>query len=94
MLYVNPLDAPHAFEHGPLAQDAARRRVALQEMEQYFARLLLREMRATIPEGGLFPRSAVITSCSSAVSFGPAGFGGVFTTTSGTGATGTPGSSI
>lgn len=58
MLYVNPLEAPHAFEHGPLAQDAARRRVALKEMEQYFARLILREMRATIPEGGLFPRSA------------------------------------
>ncbi len=58
MLYVNPLEAPHAFEHGPLTTDPARRRMALQEMEQYFARLLLREMRATVPQGGLFPRSA------------------------------------
>ncbi|MFO7976019.1 MAG: rod-binding protein [Candidatus Hydrogenedentota bacterium] len=58
MLYVNPLDAPRASENGALGDNAARRRIALQEMEQYFARLLLREMRASIPEGGIFPRSA------------------------------------
>lgn len=58
MLYVNPLDAPRAYENGPLSEDPARRRIALQEMEQYFARLLLREMRSTLPEGGIFPRSA------------------------------------
>ena len=58
MLYVNPLDAPRVYENGPLTEDPARRRVALQEMEQYFARLIMREMRSTLPEGGLFPRSA------------------------------------
>jgi peptidoglycan hydrolase FlgJ len=58
MLYVNPLDAPRTYENGALSEDSARRRIALQEMEQYFARLLLREMRASIPEDGIFPRSA------------------------------------
>lgn len=58
MLYVNPLDAPRVYEAGALSEDSARRRIALQEMEQYFARLLLREMRASIPDDGIFPRSA------------------------------------
>ena len=58
MLYVNPLDAPRALENGPLTDAPARRRIALQEMEQHFARLIMREMRSTIPEGGIFPKSA------------------------------------
>ena len=58
MLYVNPLDAPRLYELGPLNQDATRQRIALQELEQYFARLLMREMRGVFQEGGVFPRSA------------------------------------
>ncbi len=58
MLYVNPLDAPRLYELAPLGQDAAKQRMALEELEQYFARLLMREMRGTFHEGGIFPRSA------------------------------------
>jgi flagellar protein FlgJ len=58
MLYVNPLEAPRVQENGPLTEHAARRRIALQELEQHFARLIMREMRSTIPEGGIFPKSA------------------------------------
>ena len=58
MLYVNPLDAPRAFENGVLGEDATKRRIALQEMEQYFARLIMREMRSSLPDDGIFPRSA------------------------------------
>ena len=56
MLYVNPMVSPYAARINVVADDPARRRVALKELEQHFIFTLLQEMRKTIPKGGAFGR--------------------------------------
>ena len=55
MLYVNPLLTVHegTFD-GKVASDPVRERVALEELEHYFLFTLLKEMRKTVPDDGLF----------------------------------------
>jgi flagellar protein FlgJ len=56
MLYVNPYASNPVLAHGK-PDSAAREKVALQEFEQVFLRELTKSMRATVPDGGLFPQS-------------------------------------
>jgi flagellar protein FlgJ len=56
MLYVNPYAGNIALMHGK-ADSTQREKVALQEFEQVFLRELMKSMRATVPDGGLFPKS-------------------------------------
>jgi Rod binding domain-containing protein len=56
ILYVNP-ERPALHTHDADAFSTARRKLALEEMEHFFAYTLLHEMRKTIPQGGLFARN-------------------------------------
>lgn len=53
MLYVNPVATPYAVRANLLGDEAAREKLALQELEHLFAYMLLQELRKTIPRGGL-----------------------------------------
>ena len=57
MLYVDPLANPFTVHMEGVEQDAAREKMALQEMERFFAYTLLQEMRKTIPDDGLFEQT-------------------------------------
>ncbi len=54
MLYVNPLATSRALESSALPETPERRNLALKELEQYFVFTMLQEMRATVPEDGIF----------------------------------------
>ncbi len=54
MLYVNPLATPFVVRGDRLAFEAAREKIALEELEHYFAFMLLREMRKTVSPEVLF----------------------------------------
>ena len=54
MLYVNPLATSRALESNAVPETPERREFALKELERYFVFTLLQEMRATIPQNGLF----------------------------------------
>jgi flagellar protein FlgJ len=56
LLYVNPVSASLRTAD-PAEFSGAKRRVALEELEHFFAYTLLREMRKSVPEGGLFPKT-------------------------------------
>ncbi|MBN2307531.1 MAG: rod-binding protein [Candidatus Hydrogenedentes bacterium] len=53
MLYVNPIATSYASQAGAASGDAARERMAVEELEHFFVFTLLQEMRKTIPEDGL-----------------------------------------
>lgn len=53
MLYINPVLEPG----GQTLDSPARRKMALQEFEQLYLREMLKSMRQTLPEGGLFEKS-------------------------------------
>jgi flagellar protein FlgJ len=56
LLYVNPVSASLKTSD-PADFTGAKRKVALEELEHFFAFTLLREMRKTVPEGGVFAKS-------------------------------------
>ena len=56
LLYVNPVSATLRTSD-PAALAGAKRQVALEELEHFFAFTLLKEMRKTVPDGGLFKKS-------------------------------------
>lgn len=53
MLYVNPLENLHTSTLDPQKFKAAKEELALKELEQHFAFILLREMRKTAPPDAL-----------------------------------------
>jgi len=56
MLYVNPYESNAALRFGsPNAPE--REKAALEEFEQVFLREMMKSMRKTVPDGGLFPQS-------------------------------------
>lgn len=58
MLYVNPV-TQRFFQQGEMNLHAkGREQEAFRELEHFFLYTLLQEMRRTIPEGGLFKKSA------------------------------------
>jgi Rod binding domain-containing protein len=61
MLYVNPLSESSTLRMhaaGPEAAKDARQKQALQELERFFAYTLLKEMRRTTGNNGLFDDSS------------------------------------
>ncbi|MCC6487104.1 MAG: rod-binding protein [Candidatus Hydrogenedentes bacterium] len=54
MLYVNPLATPFTVRTEAALSQASRESAAAEELEHFFAYLLLQEMQATVPEDGLF----------------------------------------
>lgn len=54
MLYVNPVSSPFIQRAGAAVQQASRDAMAFQEMEHFFAYMLLQEMQKTVPRDGLF----------------------------------------
>ena len=58
MLYVNPLEAQRSSTLPLEQQKTQRTEKALQEYERLFLYQMLREMRKTVPENGLFGRSS------------------------------------
>ncbi|GMV91566.1 MAG: hypothetical protein AMXMBFR82_13440 [Candidatus Hydrogenedentota bacterium] len=54
MLYVNPVTSPFIQRAGAALQQASRDAAAFQEMEHFFAYMLLQEMQKTVPRDGLF----------------------------------------
>jgi Rod binding domain-containing protein len=54
MLYVNPLETTHGARAEAALQGGAREKTALRELEHYFLKTLLTEMRATETKGALF----------------------------------------
>jgi len=57
MLYVNPADASLLQRTALGVHSGQRTGAVLQEFERLFLYQMLREMRGTVPEGGLFPKS-------------------------------------
>jgi len=56
MLYVNPYESNAALRFGsPKAPE--REKAALEEFEQVFLREMMKSMRKTVQDGGLFPQS-------------------------------------
>jgi Rod binding domain-containing protein len=55
MLDVNPLSSNDLSRLQYLQDPEAKKDVAVQELERQFVRVLLKEMRDTVPEGKLFP---------------------------------------
>lgn len=53
MLYVNPVDSLQNARFEGMPSEKARETEALQEFERLFLYTLLKEMRKTVPEGGL-----------------------------------------
>lgn len=58
MLYVNPASNALAFRGGEALSDSERTKEVLQEFEHVFINQLLKEMRKTVPEGGLLEKSS------------------------------------
>lgn len=56
MLYVNPVSFPTTFMD-KVFNESKRREIAGMEMERLFVYELLKEMKKTIPESKLFPKS-------------------------------------
>ncbi|MCC6696283.1 MAG: rod-binding protein [Candidatus Hydrogenedentes bacterium] len=54
MLYVNPLATPFTVRTEAALNQASRETAVTEELEHFFAYLLLQEMQATVPEDGLF----------------------------------------
>jgi len=54
MLYIDPLSSPMARMEGSAADQLARKRTAFRELEQYFIKQLLKEMRASVKHEGIF----------------------------------------
>ena len=50
------------FQHAPMevSKAADRERLALQQLEQLFVSMLLKEMRRSVPEDGLIPKSSAM----------------------------------
>lgn len=59
LLYVNPVSASLRTTDAE-ALTGAKRRVALEELEHFFAFTLLKEMRKSMPEGGIFKRTPAL----------------------------------
>lgn len=57
MLYVNPTASNWTYHGADATTPAAHDEAAYGEFEQVFVFKLLQEMRKSVPEGGLFPRS-------------------------------------
>ncbi len=57
MLYVNPLQTSTDWRSDPAQFSAQREQQALEEFERVFLYQMLREMRKTVPDGGLFAPS-------------------------------------
>jgi len=56
MLYVNPLATPEAARINGVEKAAQREQLAVRELEHFFVFQLLKEMRKTVPDDGLFPK--------------------------------------
>lgn len=54
MLYVNPLEVAQSARTSQALAGAGREKQAVQEFERFFLYTLLREMRKTVPNEGLF----------------------------------------
>ena len=54
MLYVNPLTSQANYMDGATSVADAKRKTAFRELEQYFAKELLKELRASVKEEGIF----------------------------------------
>lgn len=55
MMYVNPIGQPHLREIEAGSFEGARREQALEDLEHFFIFTLMKEMRKSINESGLFP---------------------------------------
>jgi flagellar protein FlgJ len=53
MLYVNPLLSSERTVAEQTVQSGAREEMAVEELEKFFVYMLIKEMRKTVPEGGL-----------------------------------------
>lgn len=60
MDYINPIadQATRPIEVGSF--EAGRRKKAVQDLEHYFMSMLMKEMRKSINEGGLFPKDPAL----------------------------------
>ena len=54
MLYVNPLEVSHGARAEAALKGAGREKTALRELEHYFLKTLLTEMRSSEQKGALF----------------------------------------
>ncbi|MFO7776007.1 MAG: rod-binding protein [Candidatus Hydrogenedentota bacterium] len=57
MLYVEPRANSFTLQPDGMEHGAGREKLALKEMERFFAYLLLQEMRKTVPDDGLFKQT-------------------------------------
>ena len=60
MMPIDPVSARLALEGGADADPGARQKVALEEMEHLFLNTLMKEMRKSVPDGGLFKKDAAM----------------------------------
>ncbi|MEK7794589.1 MAG: rod-binding protein [Candidatus Hydrogenedentota bacterium] len=58
MLYINPIAERFGAQAGLMADSPARTKMALRELEHFFLYTMLREMRKTVPENGLFGKDS------------------------------------
>lgn len=58
MMYVNPIGEPHLREFDAVSLEALRRNQAFEDLEHLFIFALMKEMRKSINESGLFPHDA------------------------------------
>lgn len=56
MMYVNPIGEPYLQNVRAENFDAVRRKQAFEDLEHFFIFSLMKEMRKSINESGLFPR--------------------------------------
>ena len=56
MMPIDPISARLAIESGDDGEPSARRKIALEEMEHLFLNTLMKEMRKSVPEDGLFKK--------------------------------------
>ena len=56
MMTIDPVSARLAIKSGEDGEPGARRKIALEEMEHLFLNTLMKEMRKSVPEDGLFKK--------------------------------------
>ena len=56
MMTIDPVSARLAIMSGDDVEPGARRKIALEEMEHLFLNTLMKEMRKSVPEDGLFKK--------------------------------------
>jgi len=56
MLGVNPLETTHTSSFDPAVFQTEKRQTAIRELENYFARMMLKELRESVGKDPLFPQ--------------------------------------